>query len=93
MYPEKSSSFIYYQKDSKDRTKISYIKNDGALKVSLEGFRIAHILRIHSIVAPKEITLDGQKLDASSWSFDEKKNKLIIRTNMDYNIGTYSIRF
>lgn len=93
LYPNKNNSFKYYKPDTKEETTIAYQKNAQELRITLEGTKIPHILRIHSAISPKEIILDGQKLDASSWSFDEKKNKLIIRTNMDYNIGIYSIRF
>lgn len=93
MYPEKNNSFKYYKPDTKEETTIAYQKNTQDLRITLEGTKIPHILRIHSAISPKEIILDDQKLDSTSWTYDGKEQKIIIKTNGNYEKGIYLIRF
>ncbi len=93
VYPNKNNSFKYYKPDTKEGTTIAYQKNAQELRITLEGTKIPHILRIHSAIPPKEIILDGQKLVSTSWTYDGKKEKIIIKTKDDYKKGTYLISF
>ena len=66
--------------------------NDDCQKINikLEGIHKAHILRIFMPAAPKSVSLDGKMLTAAHWRFDEKINKLIIKTD-EYKNGDYVI--
>jgi alpha-glucosidase (family GH31 glycosyl hydrolase) len=93
LYPNKNNSFKYYKPGTKEETTIAYQKNAQELRITLEGAKIPHILRIHSAISPKEIILDGQKLDSTFWIYDGKEEKIIIKTKGNYKKGTYLISF
>ena len=92
MYPDKENDFTYYNPDNKEETKISYRREGRTLNVTLEGVRIPHILRIQSNSTPKEISLDGRKLGASSWKYDKESKKIEIKTTAAYKNGAYVIK-
>lgn len=93
MYPNGRNEFTYFTADTREKTHISYQQGENMLKILLEGKKIAHILRVHSERAPKEVLLNGQKVDSLQWRYDTNINKITIRTNADYIKGEYTIRF
>lgn len=92
IYPNEWNDFTYFKPDTREETNISYKRVDKELRVHLEGEKIAHILRIHSNRAPKEVLLDNQKLDSLFWEYDYTTMKITIRTNADYKKGAYRIK-
>ena len=61
------------------------------VEISLQGDKKAHILNIHVSSEPSKVILDEVILsDSLDYHFDEKRNKLIIKTN-EYSTGNYRI--
>lgn len=93
IYPDDQNSFLYYNPSNTQETKISYKKERNVLRITLKGSKVPHILRIHSAVPPREIFLDDRNLSASTWFYDDKSEKILIKTGLDYKNGDYSIKF
>ena len=94
VYPQSENSFIYYHTDTKGKTTISYKKTAGSLKLSLEGTKFSHLLRIHSNSIPESVSLDGKLLEKEvSWNYDDQNHKLVIRNGSGYGKGVYKIKF
>ncbi|WP_205161187.1 MULTISPECIES: TIM-barrel domain-containing protein [Arenibacter] len=94
VYPKGENSFVYYHTDAVGETRILYSTSANRLKLSLEGIKIPHILRIHSNHIPESITLDGRLLEKDVfWNYDTQKHKLIIKNNKEYKDGVYNISF
>ncbi|MEN8137623.1 MAG: TIM-barrel domain-containing protein [Bacteroidota bacterium] len=91
IYPKDKNSFTYYHSNNSGETEISYRLKD-KLFVSINGDKIAHILRIHSEKAVKNVILDGEKLDKKNWSYDSQNHKITIRTS-NYTEGEYEIQY
>lgn len=93
IFPNSQNSFAYYHPRTNEQTKISYRLEKAELKIHIRGTKVSHILRIHSSNPPKNIVLDGQELSFAMWSYDQKLKKIIIKTNLDYDKGNYTIKF
>ncbi len=93
IFPNTQNSFAYYHPRTNEQTKISYRLEKVELKIHIRGAKVSHILRIHSSNPPKNIVLDGQELSFAMWSYDQKLKKIIIKTNLDYDKGNYTIKF
>ncbi len=90
IWPEEEHRFeVFREHDSS--TTLQYTKQKGTLKISLEGKKTPHILRIHLPEKPEHVLLDGAELDGNrEWHYDREKKKLIIRTSR-YRTGEYLI--
>jgi len=93
IFPNTYNSFTYYHSPTNEETEISYQSEKEELKIRLEGKKAPHILKIHASNAPKKIILDGQELPRVSWNYDQELKKISIKTNLDYQEGTYIIVF
>jgi len=86
---------IYLMNEAPEETdsiNVSYLSRDAdKIDITLEGQHKPHILKINISAKPKKVELDNTILvDSVDYSFDEKQNKLIVRTG-DYNTGKYTI--
>ena len=93
IFPYGQNSFDYYHPNTDLKTRISYALTGNVLKVAIKGAKIPHILRIHAMASPLGITLDGESLPFSSWTYDDVLKKVSIKTNPDYLEGDYIIKF
>lgn len=91
IYPEGKNEFTVYHPDKSGSTKIVSDDNPEQLIINLEGIHKPHILSIYLTGKPKKVELDNTILvDSVNCRFDEKRNKLIIRTE-NYTFGKYKI--
>jgi alpha-glucosidase (family GH31 glycosyl hydrolase) len=91
IYPDGKSSFTVHHPDKSGSTKIVSDDNPEQLIITLEGIHKPHILNINLAAKPSKVELDNTILvDSVNYHFDEKRDKLIIRTN-NYNSGEYKI--
>jgi len=91
IYPEGKNEFAVYHPDKSGSTKIVSDDNPEQLIINLEGIHKPHILNINLTGKPKKVELDNTILvDSVNCRFDEKRNKLIIRTE-NYTFGKYKI--
>lgn len=91
IYPEGKNEFTVYHPDKSGSTKIVSDDNPEQLIIILEGIHKPHILNINLTGKPKKVELDNTILvDSVNCRFDEKRNKLIIRTE-NYTFGKYKI--
>ncbi|MCK0144834.1 hypothetical protein MWU78_04125 [Arenibacter sp. F26102] len=94
VYPKGDNSFVFYHTDTVGETKISYSTLGKKLKLSLDGTKISHILRVHSNSVPESITLDGRPIEKGVfWNYDDLNHKLIIKSGVEYGKGEYEIIF
>ncbi|WP_220020905.1 TIM-barrel domain-containing protein [Arenibacter sp. ARW7G5Y1] len=94
VYPKGENSFDYYHTDTVGETTISYETAAGTLKLSLEGEKFPHLLRIHSNKIPESVLLDGKLLEKEVfWKYDDQGHKLVIRNGDGYGKGIYEIKF
>lgn len=93
IFPNAMNAFTYYDPRTNQDTKISYRTEKTDLRISIEGKKIPHILRIHSSKPPKNIMLDGQELARASWIYDKQLQKVIIKTKLGYPEGNYTVKF
>jgi alpha-D-xyloside xylohydrolase len=92
IYPEDKSEFTVHHPDQSGSTKVKVEANSDELTVSLDGVHKPHILDVQMEAKPKSVELDGTiLLESFHYSFDEKRNKLIIRSDSYIN-GKYRIR-
>ena len=91
IYPEGKNEFTVYHPDKSGSTKVVSDDNPEQLIITLEGIHKPHILNINLTGKPKKVELDNTILvDSVNCRFDEKRNKLIIRTE-NYTFGKYKI--
>jgi alpha-glucosidase (family GH31 glycosyl hydrolase) len=94
VYPKNENSFVYYHTDTEGKTTISYESKVGSLKLSLEGTKFSHILRIHSNSRPQSVTLDGKLLEQEGfWNYNDQDHKLLIKNGIGYGKGVYEIKY
>ena len=94
VYPQSENSFDYFHTDTEGKTTISYEEKAGTLKLSLEGTKFPHILRIHSNSKPQSVTLDGKQLEKEVfWNYDHQDHKILIKNGSGYGKGAYKIKF
>ncbi len=89
IYPEGTSEFTIHHPDKSGSTKVEVQANADELTISLDGIHKPHILNIQMEAKPEKVELDGAVL-LESYSFDEKRSKLIIRSDKYIN-GRYRI--
>ncbi len=91
IYPEGKNEFTVYHPDKSGSTKVVSDDNPEQLIITLEGIHKPHILNINLTGKPKKVELDNTILvDSVNYHFDEKRDKLIIRTE-NYTFGKYKI--
>jgi len=91
IYPEGRSTFTVHHPDKSGSTSVMVEDNPKQIIVSLEGIHKPHILNINLKIKPSKVELDGAVLfESVNYTFDEKRNKLIIRTD-NYSSGKYTI--
>jgi alpha-D-xyloside xylohydrolase len=91
IYPDIDNDFTVYSPGSGDKTVILVKESRESVKISLEGEKRPHILKIHLSSKPKAVTLDEVLVSFSpDCQFDENSMKLTIKTH-EYSIGEYII--
>ncbi len=91
IYPDGNREFTVYHPDKSGSTSVKVVDRSKQMTVSLEGIHKSHILNIHLSVKPKKVELDNVVLsDSVNYNFDQKRNKLIIKTD-SYATGKYTI--
>ena len=91
IYPDGKSEFTVYHPDKSGKTSVRVEEHPENIRISLEGVHKPHILKINLAERPKKVELDGSVLsDSLNVRFDEKQNKLVIRTTQ-YVTGNYLI--
>ena len=91
VYPSGRSDFTVFYPDNEGSTSVSVDENKETIKISIGGLHKPHILKINLLTKPEKVSRDDTTLTESmDYNFDEKTNKLIIRT-VNYNAGEYLI--
>lgn len=91
IYPYGINEFTVYHPDKTGSTKIVTADSAEIIKITLEGLHKPHILNINLAATPRKVELDGRVLsDSSDFQFDERRNKLVIKTDK-YKTGNYII--
>ncbi len=91
VYPHLHSNFTVHHPDNERSTYVSVEETNESLKITLQGIKKAHILRVYLSSKPQKVVLDNVILsDSLNYIFDKKKNKLVIVTD-DYSTGEYLI--
>jgi alpha-glucosidase (family GH31 glycosyl hydrolase) len=91
IYPNGKNEFTVYHPDKTGSTTVLVSDDSEKITVSLENIHKPHILNINIPAKPKKVELDHILLqDSVNYNFDQKLNKLIIKTNT-YITGNYLI--
>lgn len=91
IYPDGNREFTVHHPDKSGTTSVKVVDRSKQMTVSLEGIHKSHILNIHLSAKPKKVELDNVVLsDSVNYHFDQKRDKLIIRTDR-YAEGKYFI--
>jgi alpha-glucosidase (family GH31 glycosyl hydrolase) len=91
IYPDGKNDFTVYHPDKSGRTSVVVQDDPEKINISLGDVHKSHILNINLYAKPKKVELDNMiLLDSVDYNFDEKLNKLIIRTD-NYRNGKYAI--
>jgi alpha-glucosidase (family GH31 glycosyl hydrolase) len=91
IYPSGKSEFTISHPDNKGKTSVFVEENMRMVRISIRGLHRPHILNINLPVKPEKIILDGITIsEGTDYTFNEKTNKLIIRT-ANYTTGEYII--
>jgi alpha-D-xyloside xylohydrolase len=91
IYPNGKNEFTVYHPDKSGSTSVSVTDDSEKISVTLENIHKPHILNINIPAKPKKVELDHVLLqDSVNYNFDQKLNKLIIKTD-NYLIGNYLI--
>ncbi len=89
IYPSMKNTFVVTHPDHSGET--SLIVEDGkTLRLNFSGVHKPHILIIKQSTSPKGVELDGLALPPNRWQYDEKRHRLIIRTD-SYERGEYEV--
>jgi alpha-D-xyloside xylohydrolase len=89
IYPNGKNEFTVYHPDKTGSTTVLVSDDSEKITVSLENIHKPHILNINIPAKPKKVELDHILLqDSVNYNFDQKLNKLIIKTNT-YITGNY----
>ena len=92
IYPAGTNAFETHHTDGSGSTRVEVIEGN-PLKVTVEGAKVPHILRILAKAKPASVMRDGKELaEGLEWFYKEAKQRLAIRTQ-DYGEGTYAIRW
>jgi len=66
-------------------------ENKESIRISIRGLHKPHILKINLLTKPEKVSRDDSILtEPKNYNFDEKTNKLIIKT-LNYSEGEYLI--
>jgi len=91
IYPNGKSDFTVHHPDKSGSTSVVVEVESQQIAISLEGIHKQHILNVNVLSKPSKVELDNiVLLDSVNFRFDEKRNKLIIRTD-NYTSGKYKI--
>jgi alpha-glucosidase (family GH31 glycosyl hydrolase) len=90
LYPHGESSMKIHHPDKSGTTEVKVVAGD-PLRITLEGVKKPHILRMLLPQAPASVHLDGKALPAEAWQYDAEEQRLIVRTDT-YTQGEYEIR-
>jgi len=91
IYPDRKSDFTVYHPDKSGSTTVSVEGDPEKIKIVIGIVHKPHILRIHLTTKPKKVLLDNEVLiESINYNFDEKSDKLIIKTDK-YSKGEYLI--
>lgn len=91
IYPNIKNEFTVYHPDKSGNTSVIVEADREKVNISLGNVHKSHILNINMSEKPKMVELDDAVLlDSVNYNYDEKRNKLIIRTG-NYSAGKYTI--
>jgi alpha-glucosidase (family GH31 glycosyl hydrolase) len=91
IYPHGSNAFTVHHADNSGTTKVA-VESGDQVRVTFDGVKKPHILRVLMEKKPAGVTLDGQPLaEGTAWSYQPDKQRLIVRTSK-YAAGQYEIR-
>lgn len=91
IYPSDKSEFTVSHPDKSGNTSVQVESSSTEIQVSLSGQHKAHILAIHLDKKPTSVKLDDALLlDSLNYSFDEKRQRLNIKTE-NYQSGKYAV--
>ena len=91
IYPHGKSEFTVYHPDKSGSTTVKVEEIPGEVRISLNNLHKPHILNVHLNERPKKVVLDnGALIDSVNYTYDEKRSRLIIKTD-SYSQGYYSI--
>ena len=91
IYPHGKSDFTVWHPDKSGSTTVMAEENPGEIHISLGNIHKPHILNIQMDKKPLKVVLDNVILiDSVNYTFDQKRSKLIIKTD-SYSQGYYSI--
>lgn len=86
IYPDAEDSFTLYHPENGGSTSIFVDKSENSVKITLQGEKMPHILKVHASAKPQRVELDRKLL--LEYHFDKKHHKLIIKTE-EYSDGEY----
>jgi alpha-glucosidase (family GH31 glycosyl hydrolase) len=91
LYPDVENNFTIYHPGSGKSTSIFVEETGESVKITFEGKKKSHILKVNLSSKPQEIILDNNLLsDSLDYYFDTDRSKLIIKTDY-YTSGEYTI--
>jgi len=91
IYPDGKNEFTVHHPDKSGSTSVLVQDDPGKINITLGDIHKSHILKINMHAKPKKVELDNMiLLDSVNYNFDEKLNKLVIRTD-NYSTGKYTI--
>jgi len=91
IYPDGKNGFTVHHPDKSGNTSVLVQDDPEKINITLGDIHKSHILKINMHAKPKKVELDNMiLLDSVNYNFDEKLNKLIIRTD-NYSTGKYTI--
>lgn len=91
VYPDVENNFTIYHPGSGKSTSIFVEETGESVKITFEGKKKSHILKVTLSSKPQEVILDNNLLsDSLDYYFDGDRKKLIIKTD-NYTSGEYTI--
>ncbi|TSA37921.1 MAG: glycoside hydrolase family 31 protein [Porphyromonadaceae bacterium] len=91
IYPDGKNEFTVRHPDQSGSTLVVMEDQPDRINISLGDIHKSHILKINLNTKPEKVELDDTiLLDSVNYRFDEKHNKLVIRTD-NYSAGKYTI--
>lgn len=90
IYPHGDNAFTVHNTDNSGKTEVR-VSEGTPLRITLDGVKKPHILRVLLETKPAKVSLDGQPLaEGTAWSYREAEKRLIVR-NSGYTGGKYEI--
>ncbi|MFA5819074.1 MAG: TIM-barrel domain-containing protein [Bacteroidales bacterium] len=91
IYPDGKNEFTVHHPDKSGSTSVLVQDDPEKINITLgDNIHKSHILNINLHSKPKKVELDDTILESVNYNFDEKLNKLVIRTD-NYRTGEYTI--